>query len=200
MWNAASCSQAGLCLGSSYVVIGTLLHSCRAIISVPTRKWDNHRERQQALRSFLLCVRSFKKSLKRSSGIMKALTHFQSTWQDSQEEATRLGGLHHPSWFLGTDPWGGEIWGSIVWSQDGIEEKHSHVNSCAVEVSNSRVNLLTLPQLILFILYFTCGSSSPFSLLYSIRKVLTHDFVPFHWHNCLNILPDVLTYITWTDT
>lgn len=54
MGNGASCSQAGLCLASSYVVIGTL-HSCRAIISVPTRKLDNYREKQLAFQSFLLC-------------------------------------------------------------------------------------------------------------------------------------------------
>lgn len=56
--NGASCSQAGLCLVSSYVVIGTL-HSYRAIISVPTRKLDNYREKQQALQSLLLSVGSF---------------------------------------------------------------------------------------------------------------------------------------------
>ena len=78
MGNGTSCSQAGLCLASSYMVIGTL-HSCRAIISVPIRKLDNYREKQQALQSFLLCVRYFKVSLKRNGGIMKALTHFQST-------------------------------------------------------------------------------------------------------------------------
>lgn len=53
-WTGASGSQAGLCLGSSYVAIGTL-PSCRAIISVPTRKLDNYREKQQARQSFLLC-------------------------------------------------------------------------------------------------------------------------------------------------
>lgn len=53
-WSAAGGSQAGLCLGSSYVARGTL-PSCRAIISVPTRKLDNYREKQQAFQSFLLC-------------------------------------------------------------------------------------------------------------------------------------------------
>lgn len=70
-WRGASCSQAGWCLASSYVLIGTL-HTCRAIISVPTRKLGNYREKQQVLQSCLLCVRSFKMPLKRNEGIMKA--------------------------------------------------------------------------------------------------------------------------------
>lgn len=118
MWNGAGCSQAGLCLACVAI---ERLRSCRAIISVPIRKLYNYREKQQALQSLLLCVRSFKMSLKRNSEIMKALTHFQSNWQDIQEEATRLGGLHHLSWLLGTDPRGCDIWDRMVWSQDGIK-------------------------------------------------------------------------------